>query len=103
MLRQPSEVDINAEIPTSNLHDDWMAQCSLCRKDVGCPKKSLPVGFFGIFMIVAELMDIGSDFLVSGLVQPIQIPGRCAFGQGIVLTATPVNYTSIHTFWGVGY
>jgi hypothetical protein len=79
----------------------WLNAISAVRMWIA--QKRLPAGFFGIFMIVAEVMDIGSDLLVSGLVKPIQIPGRCSFGQGIVLTATPVNYTSIPGFWGSGY
>jgi hypothetical protein len=79
----------------------WLNAISAVRMWIA--QKRLPAGFFGIVMIMAELMDIGSDLLVSGLVKPIQIPGRCSFGQGIVLTATPVNYTSIPGFWGPGY
>jgi hypothetical protein len=79
----------------------WLNAISAVRMWIA--QKRLPAGFFGIVMIAAELMDIGSDLLVSGLVKPIQIPSRCPFGQGIVLTATPVNYTSIPGFWGLGY
>jgi len=59
--------------------------------------RQLPAGFFGIVMIVAQLMSFGSDLLVSAQVKPIEVPGRCPFGVGAVIPADPVGWTSIPT------
>lgn len=66
-------------------------------------QKHLPAGFFGILMIVAEVMSFSSDLLVSGLVKPTEVPGRCSFGRGIVLPEKPVDYDSIPTALGAPY
>jgi hypothetical protein len=66
-------------------------------------QKRLPAGFFGVLMIVAEVMSFSSDLLVSGLVEPTEVPGRCSFGRGIVLPEKPVDYDSIPTALGSLY
>jgi len=60
-------------------------------------QRQLPAGFFGIVMIVAQLISFGSDLLVSGEVKPTEVPGRCQFGVGAVIPVEPVNWTSIPT------
>jgi hypothetical protein len=40
-------------------------------------------------------MAFGSDLLVSGLLKPIEVPGRCYFGIGVLVPAKPVAWESV--------
>src|ERR1700730_7190651 len=66
----------------------WLGLISILK--MWTSQKRIPAGFLGILMIVVELMSLSSDLLVSGLVRPTEIPGRCSFGRGIVLPENPV-------------
>jgi hypothetical protein len=58
-------------------------------------QKCLPVGFFSIIMIFAQVLAFGSDLFVSGLVKSAEVPGRCSFGTGVVIPAKPVAWESV--------
>lgn len=74
----------------------WLGGISAVRTWI--TQKRLPAGWLGIVMIAAEIMAFGSDLLVSGTVKTIQIPGRCAFGTGVVTPDKPVPWRSIPDF-----
>jgi hypothetical protein len=57
--------------------------------------KQLPAGWIGLAMIFSQIAEFGSDLLVSGLVKTVDIPGRCAFGRGLVMPQKPATWLSI--------
>ena len=42
----------------------------------------------GSIMVVGTIVSLVADIAVSGLVQRVQVPSRCPFGQGLVLSIT---------------
>jgi len=92
---------LNEDSVPISMMTGWLGLVSILK--MWTSQKRIPAGFFGILMIVAELMSLSSDLLVSGLVRPTEIPGRCSFGQGIVLPENPVWYDSVPTSLGNKY
>jgi hypothetical protein len=58
-------------------------------------QRRAPAGWLAVVMILAEIANLGSDLLVSGLVKTTQIPSRCDFGTGVVLAQNATQYFSI--------
>jgi hypothetical protein len=83
---------LNSQVQLSMM-TGWLGAFSAI--NVWFTQARLPGGFFGIVMIAAEIMEFGGDLLVSGLVKPIEIPGRCEFGTGVVIPAVPVTWPSV--------
>ena len=46
--------------------------------------RTLPAGWVGVLMILAFLLNIGSDF-VSAFIQSVDVQDRCVFGTGLVV------------------
>jgi hypothetical protein len=58
-------------------------------------QRSLPGGWLGIIMILAWILSVGSDWMVSSLVKTTMIVGRCEFGKGVI--CNPANNTMLNT------
>jgi len=54
--------------------------------------RSLPGGlWFGTLMILCSVLSLLSDFAVSGLIQTVNVHGRCSFGTGLII---PYSFSS---------
>ncbi|KAH8757832.1 hypothetical protein F5882DRAFT_444401 [Hyaloscypha sp. PMI_1271] len=57
-------------------------------------QRRLPGGWIGVAMILAGVLAMLSDFIVTGFVRTVQVPGRCNFTTGVVLPIAPVTWRS---------